>query len=198
MRVIAGEFKGRGIIGPSDLQIRPTTDFLKEKLFNILSNIQIKTGFLDMCSGTGAIGIEAISRGWENVVFADESNDSIQLIKQNLNNINLHNSNGRALVLNGDVNRVTKMLKINDTKFNIIFIDPPYDQAQVFIKRKVLSHMKELLLEDGQIIFQHSAQHFKKNNEIDGYIVSRRVKAGKSVLTFLRFENQFTTGINYE
>ena len=85
MRIIAGEYRGRVLKSPADNKTRPTSDRLRETLFNILSpKINETTRFLDLCAGTGAIGIEAVSRGAEFAAFVDKSRRACALIEENI------------------------------------------------------------------------------------------------------------------
>src|ERR671939_1939939 len=84
MRVIAGAYKGRNLKSPQSMQVRPTSDRLRETLFNVIASRVPDSRFLDVCAGTGAVGIEALSRGAAHVTFVDRSRRSCQLIESNL------------------------------------------------------------------------------------------------------------------
>ncbi|MFR6258344.1 MAG: RsmD family RNA methyltransferase, partial [Anaerovoracaceae bacterium] len=103
MRVISGEYKGRKLAAPADYSIRPTTDKVKEALFSILADRIWGSKVLDLFSGTGNLGIEALSRGAGECVFADNSRESIKLIKENVNHCKA--ASGASIVA-GDYKKV--------------------------------------------------------------------------------------------
>ena len=124
MRVIAGSARGRKLIAPDSFKIRPTTDRMKENLFNILAAHISGARFLDIFSGTGAIGIEALSRGAESAVFVDSF--SAGLIK---NNLKLSGFTARATILKNDYAAALRELNEKHMEFDIIFMDPPYNKG---------------------------------------------------------------------
>jgi len=126
VRVIAGFARGRKLTALKGLDIRPTTDRMKENLFNILAARILGARFLDIFSGTGAIGIEALSRGAESAVFVDAF--SAFLIKQNLS---LTGLTERAIVLNNDYAAALRKLNEKHMIFDIAFMDPPYNKGFV-------------------------------------------------------------------
>ena len=132
------EFKGR--------EIRPTSDRAKEALFNILQFDIAGCAFLDLYSGTGGIGIEAISRGAEKVVFVDNSEESIKLLKENLKYLK-----EEAEVVRSDA---AAYIACSRTKFDFIFLDPPYcDDAKPLITAIA---ERGILNDGGRIIYEHS------------------------------------------
>ena len=147
MRIISGKFKGHKLNIPKNFLIRPTTDRFKETLFSIInsekysSNIDGKC-FLDLCSGSGGIGIEAFSRGAKKVYMIDKNQDAINLINKNLSNIKLNIETGKNLfVLKQDV---TKIKKLNLPQFDFIYLDPPYNSKIYSIVLKNISDGKIL------------------------------------------------------
>lgn len=118
MRVITGEARGRKLKTPSNDDVRPTTDNVKESIFNIIRDCVEGRRVLDMFAGTGQLGIEAISRGADSVVFTDSDAKSISLVKENLSICKFN-----ATVIKTDA---IAYLKHCD-KFDLIFMDPPYD-----------------------------------------------------------------------
>ncbi|HEV8540456.1 MAG TPA: 16S rRNA (guanine(966)-N(2))-methyltransferase RsmD [Nitrospiraceae bacterium] len=125
MRVIAGSRKGRRLMGPDSVGLRPTSDRVKEALFSILSPRIIDARFLDLYAGTGAIGIEALSRGARHVTFVESSSVALRVLKKNLEQC--------GFAAAGDVRICTaeRFLKGNGSEtppYDIVFADPPYDQ----------------------------------------------------------------------
>src|SRR3982751_3728361 len=124
MRVIAGEFRGRVLKSPPGNRTRPTSDRLRETLFNILApRIHDDTRFLDLCAGTGAIGIEALSRGAAFVTFVDRSKKACALIEENLDKLDVPEK--QTNVLNLPAENFTG--REHQEGWDIIFFDPPYD-----------------------------------------------------------------------
>lgn len=118
MRIIGGKHKGRILKEFDGQEIRPTSDRAREALFNIFAIKIIDSVFYDMFAGTGAVGIEAISRGAKQVVFTDVSRQSVEIIQKNLTMIN----EGATVVLKDGL----EYLKTTNKRFDFIFIDPPY------------------------------------------------------------------------
>ena len=120
MRVISGRVRGRRLKTPENYDIRPTTDNVKESLFNIIQFDIEGRRVLDLFAGTGQLGIECLSRGAESAVFVDRRKDAASLIRENLKTTELSH---RAKVVNGDSMEYLKGVR---EKFDLIFLDPPY------------------------------------------------------------------------
>jgi 16S rRNA (guanine966-N2)-methyltransferase len=119
MRVIGGEFRSRAIKSVPGVDVRPTPDRLREALFNILAPRIAGVVFADLYAGTGAVGIEALSRGASRAVFLEQNRAAVNVLRQNLKSLDLE---ARAQVLQG---RVTALL--GRITADIVFLDPPYD-----------------------------------------------------------------------
>ena len=147
MRVISGKYKGRILMDNPYGHIRPTTDKVKQAVFTKLQFEVEGARVLDLFCGTGALGIEAISRGAREVIFVDQNEKSISLTKNNLKHLG-----GEGKVIKGDA--VTVLDKFNEG-FDLIFIDPPYKSG---LYESILNKISErrLLNEDGTIICEHS------------------------------------------
>ena len=118
MRVITGTARGRKLATPSNNDIRPTTDNVKESIFNIIQFDIEGRRVLDLFAGTGQLGIECLSRGAESAVFVDQSREAVKLVRDNLKTCNL---NGTVLQMDS-----LSFLK-SCGSFDLIFVDPPYD-----------------------------------------------------------------------
>ena len=148
MRIISGKNKGKKLIEFKGRDIRPTSDRAKESLFNILSDMVLDCDFLDLCSGTGAIGLEAYSRGANSVTFVDNDKESIKLTQKNANSIGLD----KEFCLSDAVSFVKRTNKT----FDIIFFDPPY--AFEGIKDVLVEVKNRKLLNDGGIfVYEHKS-----------------------------------------
>src|SRR5687767_3100967 len=122
MRVIAGQFKGRNLKSPPSMQVRPTSDRLRETLFNVIADRVPGSRFLDLCAGSGAVGIEALSRGAAHATFVDRSRRSCQLIESNLELCRVPEEQRDIYC-----SEATEFLKQWDTdKWDVVFLDPPY------------------------------------------------------------------------
>lgn len=181
MRVISGLYRGRVLKSPPDHRTRPTSDRLRETLFNILTpRIDDDTRFLDLCSGTGAIGIEAISRGAAFVTFVDRSKKACALIEENLDKLSVPES--QTTVMNLDAENFTG--RDHAEGWDIIFFDPPYESDYSVVMHDIATgrHLRE----GGVLVVEH---HSKKPIP-DGVGDLRRwrlLKQGETALSF--YEN---------
>ena len=153
MRVISGISRGCKLKAPEGLSTRPTTDRIKESLFNILSPDLYDCRFLDIFSGSGAIAIEALSRGAKEAVLIDSSDKAMAVIKENLIHTKLNN---KAETIKADVFSALKLLGSKGRQFDIIFLDPPYASG---LYSKVLKEIVDLKLLDkeGYIVAEQSS-----------------------------------------
>ena len=126
MRIIAGEFKGRRLKAPKTSAIRPTIDRVKESVFSILKNEIANARFLDLCAGSGSIGLEAISRGAASVTFVDRDPDSIQLIRSNLHLCGLDSKVHKIQLRKSSVQKAIRALGKKLESYDLIYFDPPY------------------------------------------------------------------------
>ena len=188
MRIIGGKFKGLKLIPPSDLGIRPTSDRFKEALFSILDskkyNINIyNSKLIDIFSGTGALGIEALSRGAKKVYFLDQDTKSIQIIKTNISKLKINDQDDITIKIIKE--EVTKALKKVNEIFDIVLMDPPYNKN---IIKEILENLKNHnLINTNSYIFAES----DKTEIVDcnGYEVLDTKIYGKSKLTILKLIN---------
>ena len=178
MRIVAGKYRGRTLLEFSGNDIRPTADRVRESLFNIIQNKTAGSVFLDLYSGTGAMGIEALSRYAKSVVFNDLSKNSLALLRKNLEKIKIDDE---FEVSNQDA---VRFLNTTQKKFDIIFIDPPYKSDK---KRDSLSHCAPVLNDDGIVIFEDENEW---QGEIEGLMVYDKRKYGRVHLTFFKKEEK--------
>jgi len=153
MRVIAGTAKRLQLKTVEGMDTRPTTDRIKETLFNMISEYLADSYFLDLFSGSGAIGIEALSRGAAHASFVEQSKKAMECIKENLAYTKLAD---RAELYETDVINALSCMDGRKT-FDYIFMDPPYNQ---FLEKKVMEYLSlsNLLSEDGLIIIEASLE----------------------------------------
>ena len=182
MRVIAGSAKRTQLKTVEGLDTRPTTDRIKETLFNMLSPYLYDSMFLDLFAGSGGIGIEALSRGARQAVFVEKSRASMECIKYNLKKTHLED---RAVTMSMDV--MAALLKLEGTyTFDYIFMDPPYNNDW---EKKVLEYLSHstLLSEDGVIIVEASKETSMDYVESMGFsiIKTKEYKTNKHVFISL-------------
>ena len=152
MRVIAGKYKGRTLFSPKDQAIRPTTDRIKENVFNLLQGRVAGAAFLDLFGGSGAMTIEALSRGAAEAVTVDASRDSADLIKRNFQKVGVGRE-AQLIELPYDV----AIKRLASRKFDLIYLDPPYKAP--FIE-DIFERIAEtdLLREGGVAVYEHATE----------------------------------------
>lgn len=180
MRVITGIARGRALKAPKGMNTRPTTDRVKEALFNIISPKVQESGFLDLFAGTGGIGIEALSRGAAMAVFVEQDPKALKVIEENLALTGLGQA---AKVYRGDVLRTLSVLGHEKMVFDIIFMDPPYLQG---FEEPVLLRILEygLLKKDGQVIVESSKRDSLPTGVKGALSAVRTEKYGDTNITF--------------
>jgi 16S rRNA (guanine966-N2)-methyltransferase len=189
MRVIGGEFRSRVLKSVPGLEVRPTPDRLREALFNILSNGPVDriTGvvFTDVYGGTGAVGIEALSRGAARAIFIEQSPAAVNVIRENLRSLGLQARaqvrQGRASVVLAQMN---KTVEINGA---IVFLDPPYSLAQEYERSLSILGERPPDPEMPQAMPLVIAQHASRVELAESYGHLRRVrvvKHGDNALSF--------------
>lgn len=157
MRVIAGDARGRQLLAPKNLRVRPTADRVKEALFSILlSRLGELSGMrvLDIFAGTGNLGIEALSRGAEHAVFIDSHRDSAETIRRNLE-ITVYASKARVVVQ--EAAAALKWLSRGEAPFHLVFLDPPYREGHTQRLLELLS-TSPLIDEGSTVVAEFSAK----------------------------------------
>lgn len=159
MRIISGTLKGRKILAPKNLPVRPTTDFAKEALFNLLRNkIDIEEiDVLDLFAGTGNISLEFISRGAKSCLSVDQNTSCIKFMQKTSKEFELKNWR----ILRDDV---FKFIKKGYGQYDLIFADPPYD-LELLTSLPELIFEKGLLKDEGLLVLEHGKEHSFENHE---------------------------------
>lgn len=150
MRVITGKFKGRRLQAPSGLALRPTSDRIKESLFNILGSTVVGTAWLDLFAGTGAIGIEALSRGARRVVFVEKERRAWQALEHNLRHCRIQEG---THIIRREARLALRECIEAPWTFDIIFLDPPY-QADQYNESLHFIAANRLLVDGGLVIVE--------------------------------------------
>src|SRR5690349_21381903 len=185
MRVIAGIYKGRRLKTLEGLSVRPTSDRLRETIFNILTPRIEGARFLDVCAGSGAIGIEALSRGSQYVTFIESSLKAARIISENLRNCGIRRD---YRVINRDVIRALKNLASEKAQFDIIYFDPPYS-SELYTPVMWVIAKHNLHADGGVLIVEHRRQSPLAPNygQLRPY---RQLAQGETHLTFFGIETQ--------
>lgn len=184
LRVIAGTFRGRKLKSPPSLQTRPTSDRLRETLFNILATPIEGARFLDLCAGTGAVGIEALSRGAAHVTFVDQSRKMCALIAANLDELDAEKEKCEIATAQA-LDFLRRRAKKAGSAFDIAFFDPPYATDYEAVLNFIGEHSAEILNANGLVI----VEHHKKNILSEQFTMLKRyreLKQGDSILSFYR------------
>jgi 16S rRNA (guanine966-N2)-methyltransferase len=179
MRIIAGKKKGLNIKTIDGDSTRPTRDMVREALFSILTNKIYDSRFLDLFAGSGAIGIEALSRGSIFAVFTDINYKCVRVIEENITKAGFSE---QAQVYNADYKLALKKLKEN--KFDIIYIDPPYNKGMGIDAIEKISEY-QLLSEDGVLILETDTNE-EVPNEIGIYEKYNNKRYGRNILNLFR------------
>lgn len=179
MRIIAGKHRGRKLKELKAEGVRPTLDRVRESLFNILYPDVSDSVFLDLFSGSGAIGFEALSRGAKEVVFVDRSKEVVSHLKECANMLK-----ESAYIINSDYKSAVK--RLSGRRFDFIYLDPPYD----FNERELLSELANSDIVDDKttIIYEHKSENPLKNYE-EWFIMYDERKYGIATLSFMRKKN---------
>lgn len=187
MRVIAGKCKRMPLSTIAGSNTRPTTDRIKETLFNILAPQMYQCRFLDLFAGSGQIGIEALSRGGEHAVFVEKSHQAVSCIRKNLHFTGLQD---QAEIFEEDAAAACRRLDARcaadaSQAFDVIFMDPPYHKA---LEQELLTLLSQLsiLKKDGLIVVEASLETEFSYAEPLGFVVERQKKYKTNQHVFLR------------
>ncbi|MCK5450518.1 MAG: 16S rRNA (guanine(966)-N(2))-methyltransferase RsmD [Candidatus Omnitrophica bacterium] len=160
MRIIAGEHRGRKIKQPKIDITRPTKDRVREAVFNIIAMDVPGANFLDLFSGSGAFGLEALSRGAKKAVFVENNFECSKIIRENINSMNLEEN---TTVMVEDVYKSIEYLAEERQRFDLIFADPPYN-TNIVKKLLIIIYQYDIVSSTGFLILEHH-----KNEDIPGF-----------------------------
>jgi 16S rRNA (guanine966-N2)-methyltransferase len=179
MRIIAGTFKGRNLKSPPSMNVRPTSDRLRETLFNVIAPRIEGVRFLDLCAGSGAVGIEALSRGASYATFIDRSRRSCKLIEANIQLCRIPEEQHE--IYSSEAGEFLRQTKAEP--WDIVFFDPPYKEDYLKILEFLGSNTSKLLTDNGLVVVEH--HHKNTLPELIGNLRRTRVlKQGDSSLSF--------------
>lgn len=184
MRIIAGQFRSRVLHAPRGLDVRPTSDRLRETLFNVLAPLIADSVFLDLYAGSGAVGIEALSRGAREAIFVEQAEPSLRAIRANLASLGIRG--GYALEARSVASALPRLVEAGRTA-DLIFLDPPWDAHDQYALALGLlgGDCHSLLAPEALVI----AEHEKRRTLDDRYGVllrTRLLQQGDAALSFYR------------
>ncbi len=152
MRIIAGSARGRRIEAPEGRGTRPTLDRVRENLFNMLQTRIRGARVLDLFAGSGALSLEALSRGADFAVLGDRDREALRMERKNAETLGFQD---RTRVIPGDWKRTAATLRAEGETFDLLFLDPPYAMTDV---RELMEALSELMAEDAWIVLEHEAK----------------------------------------
>lgn len=190
MHIFAGIFKGRNILAPKGLKTRPTSGRLREALFNICQGYH-QERFLDLFAGSGAMGLEALSRGAQWVTFVDNSRESIRCLSANVRALGVED---KTEIIYGNVFEVLLKLSEREKPYDIIYADPPYDQmshvdGEEFtyssrILKMIDERKKDLLAPEGALFLEDAAGALPMIETLEHLELKNRRQMGRSALQY--------------
>lgn len=182
MRVIGGSARGRRLKAPSGLATRPTADRVRQTLFDVLGQRCDGLRVLDLFAGSGALGIEALSRGAAACVFVEARRRAHAVLLANIEALELTD---RAVIRRGDALDIERYLE--DGPFDLILADPPYEMGPMFVLQRISQFASRLLCHEGLVVVEHS-RHQEPTAEIGPLARFDRRRFGETTLTFFNFD----------
>lgn len=186
MRVIAGKFRSRPLHSLRGVDLRPTADRLRETLFNVLGagspDVFENKVWFDLCAGTGAVGIEALSRGAAQVYLVESSSAAASLIQRNLHSLGVE---AGFEVLKEDVTRALRKLEARNITADFVFLDPPYRFEKVYPQVLELLSQSRLLAAGAVVVAEHD-KRFDPGDGVEPLLRFRKLEQGDAVLSFYR------------
>lgn len=180
MRIIAGQYRSRQIVAPAGAVTRPTSDRLRETLFNVLAPRIEGTTFLDLFAGSGAVGIEALSRGARQVYAIDSDKKSARAIEKNLETLGIGDE---FVFLQADVASGLRTLAAQKVQFDIVVLDPPYREHGTYEQSfRLIGDLG--LAAPGAILIAEHEKHFDPGEQLASFTRTRTLKQGDAVLSF--------------
>ena len=180
MRVIAGKYKSRRLEAPPGTETRPTSDRLRETLFNVVAPRVADSVWLDLFAGSGAIGIEALSRGARSVSFVESSRAAARVIRNNLHTLGIEEG---YEVIEREAATALRMLDSQAVACDFCFLDPPYRQMDEYEQILGFLSQSRLLTPESVVIAEHD-KHFDPGNEFGSLRRHRILRQGDAVLSF--------------
>lgn len=169
MRIISGKYRGHKLVAFDAKNIRPTTDRVKEDIFNMVSFVLPEARVLDLFSGTGSLGLESLSRGSQFVTFVDHHLKSIQILKENIAKLKITKEEYEIVKMD-----VIKFLQKTPINYDVIFIDPPFTEQMA---DEVMQTLAKAQISDVKLIFIESTKHEKIEDQYGDVITLHKRKS---------------------
>lgn len=182
MRVIAGKFRSRRLKGPGTLKLRPTSDRLRETLFNILGPGVVDSLFVDLYAGTGAIGMEAISRGAKQAILIESNAKAARLIRDNLRALEIF---AGAELIEADALAGLKRISDRHLLADFVFLDPPYERTEEHVRTLEFLDSSHLVAPQGVVIVEHRTGT-ELPEQLSRLECTRVAEQGDATLSFYR------------
>src|SRR3954468_771124 len=184
MRIIAGKYRSRQIQTVAGNDVRPTTDMLRETLFNVVSAVRPieDTVWLDVYAGSGAVGIEALSRGAREVYFVESSKKAVAVIRKNLSALKI--GSGWEIV-ERDADAALRRLDSQAIASDVCFIDPPYAEEQEYEDTLGFLSQSQMIGPQSLVIAEHS-KRYDPGDQVGALVRFRKLKQGDAVLSFFK------------
>jgi len=180
MRIISGTSRGRKLVTPRDQSLRPTSDRVKESIFNILQDEVHGKVVLDLFAGTGNLGIEALSRGAKRAIFVEKGRQALRLIQRNLSQIGLEE---RSEIIPKDVSRAIGILRHKGECFDLILMDPPYEKGLIQSTLMKLNS-NPIYHKDSILVIEHNRRE-PLPRVLGGWNLIRQRRMGDTMISFL-------------
>ena len=182
MRIIAGKYRSRRLAAPAGVETRPTSDRLRETLFNVLGVSVEGSVWLDLFAGSGAVGIEALSRGASLVCFVESSPRAARAVRSNLVALGIHHS---CEVMEREVNSALRLLEQRFPACDFCFLDPPYRKREDYERVLTFLSSSSLVKAGGLVIAEHD-KHFDPGEAFAALRRYRKLRQGDAILSFYR------------
>jgi len=194
MRIISGTSKGRKLATPRSPSLRPTSDRVKESIFNILRVEMEGKVVLDLFAGTGNLGIEALSRGAKKAIFVEKERQAIRFIQRNLTQLGLEE---RSEIVSKDTNRSIGILKQRGESFDLILMDPPYEKGLIQ-KTLIKLSFHPIYHKDSILVIEHNRRE-PLPDTVAGWNLIRQRRIGDTIISFLTpREDDYSTEVKIE
>jgi len=182
LRIIGGEKKGKKLLSVKGMKTRPTKDRMREALFNILSSRIADSNVLDLFAGTGALGIEALSRGASSAIFVDKDGDALSVIEKNLRSCGFED---RSKIFRCNILINLKCLRTVLKPFDIVFMDPPYESDCVY--QSLVNLKQSGALKKGSIIIVEHSPKEPAPSDLFGFEIFDQRRYGRALFSFFHF-----------
>ena len=156
MRIVAGTFRGRRLAAPRGRDVRPTADRVREALFSILGDLEGEV-VLDLFAGTGAMGLEALSRGAASATFVEIDRQAHEVVRRNID-ATVSDSGVVTDLIKGDAVRVVRSLALAEQRYDLVFFDPPYDRTAELV-REVRDSLPTVCAPDARVVIELATRH---------------------------------------